>query len=304
VRVLDHLADLRSSADVAKKPALVVQGGGLRGVYSIGALSSLEKLDLRDSFSMVIGSSAGAMNGAYFLAGQATEGIDIYVKELSNRRFVSFRRPWRIVDIDFLVDIALKQRHPLNLAKLHAAQAPLLTVLTEAASGEERIVSNREELDLYEVMRATAALPGLYNKTVPLGDRRYLDGGLAHQVPLQEALTRGATEALVILTRGPGYRRTGHSFLSRMVMRGLARGQSLAVKQKLGAPDAAYNESMNCLESEAASINRHLWTVWPSDTATLVERTTTNQLQLQACADMGKRDMLALLQTEYSVGRP
>ena len=48
--------------------ALVVQGGGMRGVYSMGALAALEEEGLADAFDVVVGSSAGAINGAYLLS--------------------------------------------------------------------------------------------------------------------------------------------------------------------------------------------------------------------------------------------
>src|SRR6476659_5404086 len=81
-----HLRALAANPEDPSRPALVVQGGGLRGIYSLSALAVLEELGLRDAFSRVIGSSAGAINGAYFLAGQARESISIYTEDLSNRR--------------------------------------------------------------------------------------------------------------------------------------------------------------------------------------------------------------------------
>ncbi|HEX4774044.1 MAG TPA: patatin-like phospholipase family protein [Candidatus Saccharimonadales bacterium] len=47
---------------------LVVQGGGMRGVYSCAALTTLLEYGFESTFEHVIGSSAGALNGAYFLS--------------------------------------------------------------------------------------------------------------------------------------------------------------------------------------------------------------------------------------------
>lgn len=301
MRFGEHLEHAASKASREDKPGLVVQGGGLRGVYSIGALAALEECKLTDAFSLVMGSSAGAVNGAYFLAGQAIEGIDIYVEDLSNSNFVSLRRPWKIVDIDYLVDVALKEKHPLNVAALQGSETPLYTVLTDAETAEERIVSSRDEdLDPYEVIRATAALPGLYNKRVPLAERAYIDGGIANQVPVQEAFSRGAREVLVVLTRGRGYRRNGHGVAFRLASRALARGQSTAVKARLGIADPTYNQAMGLLEDEKADgARRRTWTVWPSDLDVLVERTTADRSKLRACAKMAREDMLRLLDEPY-----
>ena len=70
---------------------LVVQGGGMRGVYSMGALAALEEAGLRESFDIVTGSSSGAINAAYFLAGQADEAVDLYLRYLNSRECVHSR---------------------------------------------------------------------------------------------------------------------------------------------------------------------------------------------------------------------
>jgi predicted patatin/cPLA2 family phospholipase len=299
MQLLDHLRACRE-LPIEDRPALVVQGGALRGVYSVGALAALEELDLREAFSFVIGSSAGACNGAYFLCGQANDGGRIYIDELSGPDFVSFRRLSKIVDIDFLVDVAVNERHPMDIAELRRCPVPLYTVLTDAATGMERIISSHaESYDPREVIRATAAIPGLYNRKVRLGDGEYVDGGIANQVPLTEAFARGAKEVLVVLTRERGYRREGHGFGYRLLSRVMARGQSRAVKERLGVADPDYNAAMVLLEDEQAGPARRTWTVWPSDANLLVERTTADRARLQACFDMGREDMLRLLKEEY-----
>src|ERR1044071_2792696 len=58
--------------------ALVVEGGGMRGVVSAGMVAALEELGFRDCFDAVYGSSAGAISGAYFIAKQARYGTTIF----------------------------------------------------------------------------------------------------------------------------------------------------------------------------------------------------------------------------------
>ena len=101
---IDHghpvLALVRERAAAGSKPgarsdgarlALVVEGGGMRGAVSGGALQALHDLGLRDAFDVVYGSSAGAMNATYFLAGQR-EGVTIYSDHIANDRFCDMRR--------------------------------------------------------------------------------------------------------------------------------------------------------------------------------------------------------------------
>jgi predicted patatin/cPLA2 family phospholipase len=291
----DHLRLLAENPAVPDRPALVVQGGGLRGVYSMAALSVLEELDLRDAFSLVIGSSAGAINGAYFLAGQAQESLSIYFEELSSRRFVSPLRFWRIVDIDFLVDEVLKCRHRLDEEALRRAPASLRIVLTDARTAEARVVADPPpESDIYELFRATAALPALYNRKVKIDGSPYVDGGVADLVPVESALT-DTHEAVVLLTRGAGHRTTERGVLLKTTARALSYGQSAKVRDKICRADDAYNSTMALLETEHEQRPRKTWTLRPSNVDRLVNRTTNDLKRLRDCAELARSDMLRLL---------
>ncbi|UCE64428.1 MAG: patatin-like phospholipase family protein, partial [Nitrospirota bacterium] len=87
-----------------EKIGLVVQGGGMRAVYSMGALAALEEMGFGQCFDHVAGSSAGALNGAYFITGQAGFGVETYVNHLTHRNFVNPFRVKKVMDIDYLVD--------------------------------------------------------------------------------------------------------------------------------------------------------------------------------------------------------
>ena len=125
----------------------------MRGIYSMGALASLEDAGLRDSFAVVVGTSAGAIDCAYFLTGQTHEALNLYAEELSTRRFVNRWRLNKIVDIDYLVDVVMKQKLPLNLEALRKSGTLLEVVLANAETGEEEIITNRDlRYDFYEVI--------------------------------------------------------------------------------------------------------------------------------------------------------
>src|SRR5215469_3391695 len=87
-----------------RKIGLIVEGGAMRGVISCAALQGLEELGMTQVFDEVYGASAGAVNAAYFLAGQAAYATSIYYQKINNTRFI--RRLWhmKIVDIDDLFD--------------------------------------------------------------------------------------------------------------------------------------------------------------------------------------------------------
>jgi predicted patatin/cPLA2 family phospholipase len=172
---------------------LVVQGGGMRGVYSMGALAALEEAGLTQAFDIVVGSSSGAINAAYFLAGQADEAINLYLRHLNSREFINIARLWRIVNVDFAIDTAMKRHRPLKMEALRGSPSLLEIIVVNAETGRPEVITSRDDhYELYEVLRATAALPGLYNKKVQLGGARYVDGGLS-AYPLVLCVTRCET---------------------------------------------------------------------------------------------------------------
>src|ERR1700750_2533864 len=70
--------------------ALVLEGGGMRGVVCIGMAAGFEQLGFSRCFDSVHGSSAGACGGAYFCSGQALYGGAIYYEDVNNRRFIDY----------------------------------------------------------------------------------------------------------------------------------------------------------------------------------------------------------------------
>lgn len=286
--------------EASGRRALVVQGGGMRGVYSLGALCALEDAGLGNAFDVVAGSSAGAINATYFLAGQANESVRIYTHELRKGHFVNFWRPWRLVDIDFLVDVALKQLCPLDVEAVKRSPTLLEIILTDAETGKPAVVTNRDGADLYEVLRATAALPALYNRRVQVGAHRYIDGGVADAVPIQRVVDNGAHDVVAVLTRPSGFRRTRETAVYRAVGRALARGQSAAVKNLIGEEDVKFNHGMDLIEGkEKAANGLSVVAVWPSDLGHLAKRTTSSEKLLVESSEMGRRDMEKALGETY-----
>src|SRR3989442_4926282 len=70
-----------------RKVGVIVEGGAMRGVISCGALMALEELGMTEVFDEVYGGSAGAVNAAYFLAGQAAYATALYYQKINSTRF-------------------------------------------------------------------------------------------------------------------------------------------------------------------------------------------------------------------------
>src|SRR5499433_3227138 len=116
------LKEGRQPAD-GRKIALVVEGGGMRGVISCAALMGLEELGMTDVFDEVYGASAGAVNAAYFLAGQAAFATTIYYQKINNTRIL--RRLWhrKLVDIDDLFESIIAGDRRLRIDRVLASRS-------------------------------------------------------------------------------------------------------------------------------------------------------------------------------------
>jgi len=94
-------------SDSSRKLALVIEGGGMRGVISAGSLLALDLLGFRELFDEIYATSAGGVNAAYFLSGQGKLGMTVYFDDIANRRFINPWRLFKIVDVDYAVSDSL-----------------------------------------------------------------------------------------------------------------------------------------------------------------------------------------------------
>src|ERR1019366_1939657 len=97
------LLEHKKHLDKNKVYGLVIQGGGMRAAYSAGAVATLIEYGFAGTLDHVVGSSAGAMNGAYFLTSQA-DAVEVYTKDISNKNFVNLTRRDKKVDVDYVID--------------------------------------------------------------------------------------------------------------------------------------------------------------------------------------------------------
>jgi hypothetical protein len=101
-----------------RKLALVLEGGAMRGAALGGGVVALAHLGLTDIFDEVYATSAGAIIGSYFLSHQADLGITIYFDDLTTGRFINPRRPWKVMDLDYVFDEIVTSKKPLDTPRL------------------------------------------------------------------------------------------------------------------------------------------------------------------------------------------
>lgn len=238
--------------DDGARIGLVVEGGAMRGVVSAGMVTALETLGLTRTFDMAYGASAGAINAAYFLAGQAALGTTIYAQDINNRRFISLtrafgRRP--ILDLDFLVGDVMVDRKPLDAGRVLTSPTPLVVLATSVDSGQaEALRGFGTRRALVDALRASATMPVVAGPPWVVDGRRYLDASLTEPIPVPTAERDGCTHVLTLLTR-PGESPRNTTLFDRTVVLPRLRRLSPSLAARYVDRGAPY---MRLLETIAA----------------------------------------------------
>jgi predicted patatin/cPLA2 family phospholipase len=187
------------------KVALCIEGGGMRGVVSAGMVAALQDLGAARLFDHVYGSSAGALNGAYLLAGQADEGLPIYSEILPARHFVWWRRYLRggpLLDLDDLLDVVMGELRPLDWSALTRSSPTFHALAYDIAARRSVALPDPRSRDqLFGALRATCRVPIVGGPPVEHDAHRWCDPALDEPVPCHTPLSHGATHLVVLSTR-------------------------------------------------------------------------------------------------------
>lgn len=183
---------------------LVLEGGGARAAYSAGVVHALAEAGVRPK--VVIGASSGSINAAFVASGQTSTVVDLWANYVPGKHFISWRRqltpfggPGLAVD-DMLDRVMVGQSLFDPVAATRGTPA-LYVSATDVRTGEGVLVKP-DATNVIEWLRASLALPVGYNRVVRIGERGFIDGGVAMPVPYDEPLEspcEGPT--VVVLTR-------------------------------------------------------------------------------------------------------
>jgi predicted patatin/cPLA2 family phospholipase len=182
---------------------LVLAGGGMRGAFTAGVLEELAKAQL--PWRAVVGSSAGAINGAFFVSGQVELMKRVWLEYLPTRRFISKRRMlWGrpMMDVDDLVNDVIVRDYPLDVRAVTEGKIAFHLNATDIRSGE-CVVERPTAANLHPWLRATAAIPIAYHRTVTIDGRELADGSLSAPLPWDLASDGSDEEVVMVFTRVP-----------------------------------------------------------------------------------------------------
>ncbi|OGG51955.1 hypothetical protein A3C18_01800 [Candidatus Kaiserbacteria bacterium RIFCSPHIGHO2_02_FULL_54_11b] len=177
----------------------------MRSAYSAGFLYTLgARLNITTP-NIIVAASGSAGASLYFATHQYEANKRIWTQLLSTTRFIFLPRLWRIMNIDYLVDVVFKQQELFNESSLKQSPTAIFVAVRNVDTGQTEFLDATRSPEPLELLRATKAIPILYRKTVRLGGKTYIDGGvgLKTQTMLDKVLQMGAKRILFINETSP-----------------------------------------------------------------------------------------------------
>lgn len=193
---------------IDNQTGLVLEGGGMRGVFTCGVLDYLMDHDLR--FPYVIGVSAGACNGLSYMSRQRGRARYSNIDLLEKYNYIGFRHlltKRNIMDFDLLFNEFPEHILPYDYEAYFSCPERYVMVTTNCLTGEANYFEEKSDKNrVIDIVRASSSLPFVcpiaYVDSIPM-----LDGGIVDSIPLRHAMEDGYKKCVVVLTRNRGYRK-------------------------------------------------------------------------------------------------
>ena len=195
---------------LGKNVGLVLEGGGMRGVFTSGVLDAFMKYDLY--FPYVVAVSAGACNGMSYMSRQPRRARISNIDYLSRYQYIGIRHlvtQGCIFDRKLLYDKFPNQLLPFDFDTYFKYADRFEMVTTNCQTGQAMYLKEAHDRQrALDIVRASSSLPYV-SKIVNVDGIPMLDGGIADSIPVQRAIDLGHERNVVILTRNKGWRDTG-----------------------------------------------------------------------------------------------
>lgn len=230
---------------IDRKTALVLEGGGMRGVFTSGVLDAFMKHDL--TFPYIVAVSAGACNGMSYVSHQPRRARISNIDYLARYKYIGLRHlvtQGCIFDRELLYDKFPNQYLPFDFDTFFSSPMTFEMVTTNCLTGQPMYLSERHDRQrALDIVRASSSLPYV-SKIVDVDGIPMLDGGIVDSIPLQHAIDMGHPTNVLVLTRNRGYRNTGKDMkIPRFIYRKYPRLR-VALSRRL----AAYNAQLEYVE--------------------------------------------------------
>ncbi len=268
-----------------KDTGLVLEGGGMRGIYTAGVLEHFMEQDLYVPY--VIGVSAGACFGASYLSRQKGRNRKVNIDLVSHPNYLSiqnFIKHRQLFGMDFLFDEIPNRLVPYDYETFYQGPEEFVVTTTDCHTGLpvyfKRTDYGREILT---VIRASSSLPFIA-PVVEFKGKHLLDGGIVDSIPIKKAEADGNKRNIVILTREASYvkKKSNMKWLLKKTYR-----QYPKLIESVLSRDKMYNATMTHIREQEKQGN--LFVISPS-TNLKVGRVERNKKKLEGLYSLGMED--------------
>lgn len=226
---------------------LILEGGGMRGVFTCGVLDNLMDRGIR--FPYTIGVSAGACNGLSYMSGQRGRGKFSNIDMLEKYHYIGLRQlitKRNIMDFDLLFHTFPEKIIPYDYERYARCEERFEMVTTSCLTGKACYYEEkRDPKRIIDIVKASSSLPFVCPISYVDGSPM-LDGGIADSIPLKRARELGYTNNLVVLTRNKGYRKPDKA--GRVLP--FFYGDYPAMREAISRRNRLYNEQISLVEEE------------------------------------------------------
>lgn len=263
---------------------LVLEGGGMKGIYTAGVLDFF--LDKELEFSNCYGVSAGACHLCSFLSKQRQRAYRVCVEYLDQKKYCGAYSLLTTGDIfwaDMCYDLVPNYLDPYDYEAFDRYQGNAYAVATNIETGRAEYLKLEDMHRDMQAVRASSSMP-LVSRNVKIGDKLYLDGGISDSIPIRKALRDGNEKNVVILTKETGFRRKPASQLSLIKARYI---RYPAVYERMKERHIDYNETLDYLKKREE--DGKAFVIRPKK-ASEVGRVEKDEKKLKELYDEGYRD--------------
>ena len=195
--------------EIDNNTGLVLEGGGMRGVFTCGVLDYL--MDHKISFPYTVGVSAGACNGLSYMSHQRGRGKYSNIDLLAKYKYIGIRpllKKRGLIDQQLLFHRFPDRILPYNYKAYAENPNRFEMVTTDCRTGKACYWEEKyDEKRMIDIVKASSSLPYAC-PVIYVDGRPMLDGGIVDSIPLLRAYEQGYDKCVVVLTRNRGYRKS------------------------------------------------------------------------------------------------
>lgn len=228
------------------KTGLVLEGGGMRGVYTAGVLEYF--LEKQLFFPYVIGVSAGACNAASYISRQHGRNQKVTIGYVNHPDYISYKNLFlkkELFGMDLIFDKIPNELDPFDFQTFANASEEFVIGTTDCHTGEP-VYFNKDSYarDILTIIRASSSLP-LMAPVINFAGKILMDGGISDPIPIKKAINDGVEKCVIVLTRNRGYRKKKSS-LSKLTkyFYGEYSGLIKAIENRY----QVYNDTLDLIE--------------------------------------------------------